>query len=434
MLAKFARDGYAILTPVPSCTLMFKQELPLMYPDDADIVAVRDAMFDPFEYFVLRRKDGLLKTDFKQALGKVSYHIPCHSRVQNMGQKTREMLEAMPGTEVTTVERCAGHDGTWGVKTEYFDNSMKIGRPVFRMMAEPAAGLRQLGLPDRGAPHHAGHGRETQRGREGPSRSRCYASLRHLAFLLLAGCARRCRALPPGETAFGVLGDTPYTEAEVERLDALIDEMNAQPLAFVVHVGDIGSSALACGDDWLLEAQGAVRAHPPPLRPGARRQRVERLQAARSSGCERWRELFCEDAAAEFCEHLRWESGGWVFVTLNVPGHNNNVRHAEHAPRMAAVLAWLDEAARARARAEAAWWSSCRPTRSSPCRATASPRCANSWRALGAPQPGKVVLIHGDTHLYRDDEPLPGPAPHRGVGLAGRQLACAECRWRATLR
>jgi Fe-S oxidoreductase len=135
VLALLAREGYAILAPVPSCALMFKQELPLMYPDDPDTIAVRDAMFDPFEYFVARKKDGLLKTDFKQGLGKVSYHIPCHSRVQNMGQKTREMLEAIPGTEVTTVERCSGHDGTWGVKTEYFDNSMKIGRPVFRQMA-----------------------------------------------------------------------------------------------------------------------------------------------------------------------------------------------------------------------------------------------------------------------------------------------------------
>ena len=108
-----------------------------MYPDDADTLAVRDAMFDPFEYFVLRKKDGLLKTNFVNRLGRVSYHIPCHSRVQNMGQKTREMLESIPGTEVTTVERCSGHDGTWGVKTEYFDNSMKIGRPVFRQMAEP---------------------------------------------------------------------------------------------------------------------------------------------------------------------------------------------------------------------------------------------------------------------------------------------------------
>jgi Fe-S oxidoreductase len=134
-MAKLAREGYAILTPIPSCTLMFKQELPLMFPQDADVQAVKDAMFDPFEYFVLRSKDGLLKKDFKAKLGKVSYHIPCHSRVQNVGQKTREMLQMIPGTEVTTVERCAGHDGTWGVKKEYFDNSMKIGRPVFRALA-----------------------------------------------------------------------------------------------------------------------------------------------------------------------------------------------------------------------------------------------------------------------------------------------------------
>ena len=137
-LARLAREGYAILAPVPSCALMFKQELPLMFPEDADVKAVQEAMFDPFEYFVLRAKDGLLKTDFKTQLGKVSYHIPCHSRVQNMGQKTREALEMVPGTKVTTVERCAGHDGTWGVKVEYFDNSMKIGRPVFRQMADAA--------------------------------------------------------------------------------------------------------------------------------------------------------------------------------------------------------------------------------------------------------------------------------------------------------
>lgn len=135
-LARLARDGYAILTAVPSCTLMFKQELPLMYPEDADVQAVAEAMFDPFEYLVLRHKDGLLKTDFKQPLGKVSYHIPCHLRVQNIGQKTRELLLMIPETVVTTVERCAGHDGTWGVKSEYFDLSMKIGRPVFRQMAE----------------------------------------------------------------------------------------------------------------------------------------------------------------------------------------------------------------------------------------------------------------------------------------------------------
>ena len=135
-LAPLARTGYAILTAVPSCTLMFKQELPLLFPDDDDVKAVADAMFDPFEYFVARERDGLLGRDFKRGLGKVSYHIPCHSRVQNVGQKTREALEWVPDTSVNVVERCSGHDGTWGVKREFFDDAMKIGRPVFRRMEE----------------------------------------------------------------------------------------------------------------------------------------------------------------------------------------------------------------------------------------------------------------------------------------------------------
>jgi len=137
-LAQLAREGYAILSAVPSCTLMFKQELPLMFPQDADVQAVAEAMWDPFEYFMSRHKDKLLKTDFPQALGNVSYHIACHLRVQNMGQKTREMLQLVPQTTVNTVERCSGHDGTWGVKSEFFANSMKIGKPVFKAMANNA--------------------------------------------------------------------------------------------------------------------------------------------------------------------------------------------------------------------------------------------------------------------------------------------------------
>lgn len=136
-LAKLAKDGYAILAAIPSCTLMYKQELPLMFPKDEEVRAVAAAMFDPFEYLMLRNRDGLLKTDFKQPLGNVSYHIPCHLRVQNVGQKTKDMLQMLPGTKVSVVERCSGHDGTWGVKSEHFADSMKIGKPVFKQMAAP---------------------------------------------------------------------------------------------------------------------------------------------------------------------------------------------------------------------------------------------------------------------------------------------------------
>ena len=121
--------------------------------------AVADAMFDPFEYCVLRDKDGLLKKDFTQPLGKVSYHIPCHSRVQNIGQKTREVLRMDPGTAVTTVERCAGHDGTYGVKTRVLrdlDEDRQAGVPAD---GASRTRLRQLRLPDRRPPHPAGHRR-----------------------------------------------------------------------------------------------------------------------------------------------------------------------------------------------------------------------------------------------------------------------------------
>ncbi len=139
VLAKYAKEGWAIVTAVPSCTLMFKQELPLMFPDDADTQAVKDAMFDPFEYLMARHKDGLLKTDFKAALGKVSYHIPCHGRVQNIGKKTEEMFKLIGQTvevKLNTVERCSGHAGTYGVKTPTHKIAMKIGKTVFKNMAK----------------------------------------------------------------------------------------------------------------------------------------------------------------------------------------------------------------------------------------------------------------------------------------------------------
>jgi glycerol-3-phosphate dehydrogenase subunit C len=172
VLARYARQGYAIVTPVPSCTLMFKQELPLLFPADADVKRVQEAMFDPFEYFIARHKDGLLKTDFKTALGRVSYHIPCHGRVQNIGRKTEEMFKLI-GSKVevrlNTVERCSGHAGTYGVKTAFHPVAMKIGKPVFKAMGrdEPdfissdcalaghhiAQGMQEAGTPAKALQH-----------------------------------------------------------------------------------------------------------------------------------------------------------------------------------------------------------------------------------------------------------------------------------------
>ena len=115
-----------------------------MYPQDTDVKLVQGAMWDPFEYFMARKRDGLLKTDFPHALGKISYQIPCHGRVQNIGKKTEEMLKMVPGTSVHTHERCSGHAGTFGVKKATHPMAMKIGKPLFKAMANHKDG----GLPD----------------------------------------------------------------------------------------------------------------------------------------------------------------------------------------------------------------------------------------------------------------------------------------------
>ena len=219
---------------------------------------------------------------------------------------------------------------------------------------------------------------------------------------MLCACAQ---ASLPTDPAFAVFGDAPYTEAEVPRVDAIIDAMNAQPLAFVVHVGDIGSSSVACSDDWLLarKAQFARIRHPFILLPGDNEWSDCRDPLGR---LKRWREMFCE-TPAELCEQRRWESHGWVFAALNVPGHDNNVRHAEHGPRMAAALSFLSDAEKAaQGKNGLVILMQANPFFTFPRDGFVSLR--NALSQLGKHMPGRVLLIHGDTHLYRDDEPLPG--------------------------
>jgi Fe-S oxidoreductase len=118
---------------------MFKQELPLMYPHDPDVIKVRDAIYDPFEYLMLRHKDGQLRTDFARSLGKVSYQVPCHLRVQNIGLKTRDALQLVPDTRVEVIERCSGHDGTYAVKKEFHAIARRIARPVVNKVEQSEA-------------------------------------------------------------------------------------------------------------------------------------------------------------------------------------------------------------------------------------------------------------------------------------------------------
>jgi Fe-S oxidoreductase len=130
VLIRLVEDGWDIISPVPSCTLQFKQELPLIFPEDERVTKVQQAFYDPFEYLMLRHKAGLLKTEFTRAIGKISYHVACHQRVQRIGMKTRDILSLIPDTEIDTIERCSGHDGTYAIKQEFHQTAMKIARPV----------------------------------------------------------------------------------------------------------------------------------------------------------------------------------------------------------------------------------------------------------------------------------------------------------------
>lgn len=139
VLAKLVDEGFDLIAPIPSCVLMYKQELPLMYPDDEDVLKVQKAFYDPFEYLFLRHKEGEFNTEFQNTLGDISYQVACHLRVQNIGIKTRDILNLVPETEVNAIERCSGHDGTYAVKKETREKSLKIARPVVRQVdkAEP---------------------------------------------------------------------------------------------------------------------------------------------------------------------------------------------------------------------------------------------------------------------------------------------------------
>ena len=143
--------GHDVLAPVPSCVLMLKRELPLLFPDDEAVRRVAARSFDPFEYLMLRHAEGRLATDFRQPLGKIAWHVPCHQRVQNVGPKTRDVLNLVPGTAVTTIERCSGHDGTYAVKREFHEVSMKIGRPVVQRVEAAAADHYSSDCPMAGA-------------------------------------------------------------------------------------------------------------------------------------------------------------------------------------------------------------------------------------------------------------------------------------------
>ncbi|WP_421995960.1 heterodisulfide reductase-related iron-sulfur binding cluster [Reyranella sp.] len=129
-LLPWVEKGYDVVALTPSCALMLKFEWPLLLPKDAAVDRLSRATFDLSEYVVdIAKKDGLAP-GMEPLEGGVSMHLACHSRAQNMGAKGAEMLRLVPKTRVAVIERCSGHGGIWGARTENFEIAVKVGKPA----------------------------------------------------------------------------------------------------------------------------------------------------------------------------------------------------------------------------------------------------------------------------------------------------------------
>ena len=137
-LLPLVSEGWRVAAMNPTCALMLREEYPrLLGTDDARTVA--DAVADPHELlYELRRKD-LFNREFRSTPGSIAYHVPCHLKAQNIGLRSRDLMRLIPEVQVTGVDACCAHDGTWAMKKEYFELSMKWGEKAFGPLREAGA-------------------------------------------------------------------------------------------------------------------------------------------------------------------------------------------------------------------------------------------------------------------------------------------------------
>jgi len=135
-LKKLVEDGYKLIAPIPSCVLMFKNELPMIISDNEDIKLISQAFFDPFEYLSFLNDSAQFDTNFSAIDKEVLYQMACHQRVQNIGSHTKKILGLIPDLDVNIAERCSGHDGTYGVRKETHTYAVTIGKPVAKKITD----------------------------------------------------------------------------------------------------------------------------------------------------------------------------------------------------------------------------------------------------------------------------------------------------------
>jgi len=129
-LLPLVREGYRVAVINPTCSLMMRQEYPRLIATDASRT-VAAAIADTHELLYELRRANRFNRDFRSTPGTIAYHIPCHLKAQHIGLRSRDLMRLIPGVEITTVDACCAHDGTWAMKREFFELSMKWGARAF---------------------------------------------------------------------------------------------------------------------------------------------------------------------------------------------------------------------------------------------------------------------------------------------------------------
>ena len=137
-LVALVDEGYDIVVPQPTCTLVLRDDYPTRSENEA-AKRVAEHTFEISHYLSDLAREKLLVRDFEHALGKVGFHVACHTRRQASGINAPRLLGLVPGTEVSSVESCSGHDGTWGVSRQYFPLALKVGKKLFDNLNESQA-------------------------------------------------------------------------------------------------------------------------------------------------------------------------------------------------------------------------------------------------------------------------------------------------------
>lgn len=145
-LLPWVRKGYKIAAINPTCSMTMRREYPLLLAGD-EVKEFAAAVVDPNELLFELKKQGTFNREFRTTPGKIAYHVPCHLKAQQIGFRSRDMMRTIPGAEIVTVDACTAHDGTWAMKKEYFELSMKWGGKAFSGMQDAEARLMATDCP-----------------------------------------------------------------------------------------------------------------------------------------------------------------------------------------------------------------------------------------------------------------------------------------------